>query len=197
MVLEYNKVMGGVDLLNQNVKNYAIQVRLKKWYWALVAWFFNIQMVQAWRLYRHTWKLRHELSRDQEKEEEERFEESLIGMQRVDKDNARKEREAKQKKNRLEEKKVEEIPLIDFIRQSIEQVLMRHSDHRESRIYQREQSRLSEGARKQVRFDLTRPHLVMDTEVRGVCQQCKGRSGFRCQTCNVALHPACFLDYHK
>jgi len=197
MVLEYNKVMGGVDLLNQNAKNYAIQVRLKKWYWALVAWFFNIQIVQAWRLYRHTWRLRHELKSEKDQEEEARFEESLAGLPRLDKENARKEREAMLRKSKLEEKKLEEIPLVDFIRQVVEQVIIKHSDHREAKIFQREHSRLSEATRKQVRYDLTRPHLVIVTEVRGVCQLCKGRSGFRCQTCNVALHPGCFVDYHK
>jgi hypothetical protein len=29
-VLENNKVMGGVDLVNETTKNYGIQVRLKK-----------------------------------------------------------------------------------------------------------------------------------------------------------------------
>lgn len=48
----YNKRMGGVDLLDNGEKNYSITTRVKKWYWAVYAWFCNITMVQAWRLYR-------------------------------------------------------------------------------------------------------------------------------------------------
>ena len=58
-VLLYNSTMGGVDLLNQTTKNYAVQFRNKKWYRSLWIWFLNVQMVQAWRLYRQTWRVRH------------------------------------------------------------------------------------------------------------------------------------------
>lgn len=46
-VLEYNATMGGVDQLNQNIKNYAIAFCLKKWYWSLYTWTLNVQLVQA------------------------------------------------------------------------------------------------------------------------------------------------------
>ncbi len=52
LILEYNKHMGGVDLLDGAEKNYAITTRVKKWYWAVYTWFLNVSMVQAWRLYR-------------------------------------------------------------------------------------------------------------------------------------------------
>ncbi|XP_065643178.1 piggyBac transposable element-derived protein 3-like [Hydra vulgaris] len=42
MVIDYNKTMDGVDLFNQNTKNYSISTRLKKWYWSLWTWFLNV-----------------------------------------------------------------------------------------------------------------------------------------------------------
>lgn len=53
MNAQYNKFMGGVDLVDNSEKNYAITTRVKKWYWCLYTWFLNICMVQAWRLYRY------------------------------------------------------------------------------------------------------------------------------------------------
>uniref|UniRef100_A0A0K2TQ85 PiggyBac transposable elementderived protein 3like [Maylandia zebra] n=1 Tax=Lepeophtheirus salmonis TaxID=72036 RepID=A0A0K2TQ85_LEPSM len=44
--------MGGVDLLDNMIANYAISLRRKEWYWCLYNWFLNVQMVQALRLYR-------------------------------------------------------------------------------------------------------------------------------------------------
>lgn len=51
-ILRYNAHMGGVDLLDAAEKVYRIHFRMKKWYWCLYAWFLNISMVQAWRMYR-------------------------------------------------------------------------------------------------------------------------------------------------
>ncbi|QQP53338.1 PiggyBac transposable elementderived protein 3like, partial [Caligus rogercresseyi] len=36
-----------------------ITSRTKKWHWALYNWFLNVQMVQAWRLYRRVGKLKN------------------------------------------------------------------------------------------------------------------------------------------
>ncbi len=38
----YNKSMGGVDLVDNAEKNYAITTRVKKLYWSIYAWFLNI-----------------------------------------------------------------------------------------------------------------------------------------------------------
>jgi hypothetical protein len=46
----YNMSMGGVDLVDNSQKNYAITIRVKKWYWCLYTWFLQLCMVQAWRL---------------------------------------------------------------------------------------------------------------------------------------------------
>ncbi|QQP48769.1 PiggyBac transposable elementderived protein 3like, partial [Caligus rogercresseyi] len=53
----YSQHMDGVDLLDNSISNYRIALRTKKWYWALYNWFLNVQMVQAWRLYRRVGKL--------------------------------------------------------------------------------------------------------------------------------------------
>ena len=52
MLKVYNTHMGGVDLIDNLVSCYAIHTRTKKWYWCTYNWFLNVQMVQAWRLYR-------------------------------------------------------------------------------------------------------------------------------------------------
>lgn len=192
-MLQYNRVMGGVDLVNETAKNYCIQVRLKKWYWALIAWFFNIMMVQAWRLYRSTYRQRHQLIRDQELDVSDVLNESLEGMKKLSKDQVRKERESQVRKRRTEEKKVEDIPLLEFVRQCVEQILLKHSQGREAKLHE---SQLSQGSRNLLRYDQTRPHFPVSTETKGVCQHCKQRSFIRCGTCNVALHIQCFVLYH-
>jgi hypothetical protein len=57
----YNMSMGGVDLLDNSIKNYAISTRVRKWYWCLYTWFLNVTMVQAGRLYRAHKKAQHRL----------------------------------------------------------------------------------------------------------------------------------------
>ena len=198
-VLDYNKTMGGVDLFNQSTKNYAISVRLKKWYWAVYAWFLNVQMVQAWRLYRNTWKQRHEEDKEEEKTKDGEFEEHLAasGLPRTVKEQKRRDREEEKKKVKREQKKVEEMPLLEFLLQAVELLMANHSDHkRKERMPHREVARLSTSNQQAVRFDHTKPHFVISSQVKGVCQSCKGRSSFRCQTCGVALHPDCFIGYH-
>lgn len=200
MVLDYNSIMGGVDLLNQNVKNYRITARLKKWYWSLWTWFLNVQMVQAWRLYQHTMKRRHQQLREKEEEDNKKFEEQLDsqGLSRPAKIPIRKAREEELKIKRREEKKKEDMSLLTFMRECVEMILQEHSDIRSNaRIHAREVgARLSGDSRQAVRFDQSRPHFIVKTDVRGVCQHCKARSYYRCDTCSSALHPDCFKAYH-
>ncbi len=49
----YNQHMGGVDLFDQQVAAYRIRIRPKKWWWSLFAWNVNVQVVNAWRVYRN------------------------------------------------------------------------------------------------------------------------------------------------
>lgn len=204
-VLEYNKNMGGVDMLNQSTKNYAIVFRKKKWYWSLWIWFLNVQMVQAWRLFRRIMRLRHLKIIEEEERQDLQWEEamnardiSMPPMNRWTKDAMRKEREEEKKKRRKEEKKVEEIPLLAFTRECVEVILNKHSDlHNVTRHQCERAARPSANTQASLRFDHTRPHFVIKSEVSyGVCQHCKKRSGYRCEVCQVALHPDCFRAYH-
>jgi len=192
MILDYNTSMGGVDLLNQNVKNYAISPRLHKWYWAPYAWFLNVQMVMAWRLFRRTMKQRHLQVREEEKIEDQELEASA--QPNTAKANLRKQREEERRKKRKEEKKLEEMSLLDFTRSCVEMLLMRHGEPRSQRPKAARASAVNNTA---IRFDTSIQHIVIRSPTNaGVCQQCRGRAGFRCESCNVALHPVCFKAYH-
>jgi len=191
MILEYNGSMGGVDLLNQTVKCYAISPRQHKWYWPIWTWFLNVQMVQAWRLYRRTLKRRHLEEREKEKEEDAELEAALMLFQQ--KERLRREREEERQKKRKEEKKKEEISLLDFTRECVELLVEKHGEARQSQL---KVGRLSAGSSVALQFDFTRPHLIVFTEVNGRCKLCHNRSQFRCETCNVCLHPKCFKDFH-
>lgn len=52
LLAEYNKKMGGTDRMDQNVGQYRIQIRNRKWYWALFTWLIDISINNAWCLYR-------------------------------------------------------------------------------------------------------------------------------------------------
>lgn len=54
LVGEYNRSMGGVDRLDQNIANYRIQIRNKKWYWSILTWLLDAATQNAWLIARHT-----------------------------------------------------------------------------------------------------------------------------------------------
>ena len=109
------------------------------------------------------------------------------------KHNERRDRVGERRKKRKEEKKLEEISLLDFIRDCVELLLLRHGEPRNQPAKAARASSLNKPA---IRFDSSIMHLVIRTNIAGVCQLCKGRAQFRCESCNVALHPACFKEYH-
>ncbi|KAK9685945.1 Transposase IS4 [Popillia japonica] len=52
MIAQYNKYMGGVDLHDNGVSNYRINVRGKKWWWPLfVINLLDSTIVNAWKIY--------------------------------------------------------------------------------------------------------------------------------------------------
>jgi hypothetical protein len=179
---EYNKNMGGVDLLDNGEKNYAITTRVKKWYWSIYVWFLNICMVQAWRLYRVHMAERHQVAeRHRVAEEEEPL------------NTNKKELEMAKKRRRTEERKKEEISLLEFTRQVVDLLFKRHSD---SASVSQLQPMLFPATLAEIRFDQGK-HLIRKTEQRGVCKHCKSRTLFRCLRCNVALHAEdCFYRFH-
>jgi hypothetical protein len=209
---QYNRCMGGVDLVDNAEKNYAITTRSKKWYWAIYAWFLNLCMVQAWRLYRAHMRNRHLLAQEKEKEDDEKWEEKM----KVDKytkifiDNERKEREKEKKRRRQEEKKTAEIPLLEFTRQVVVLTVKKHGEDKDDTITSQSvaSAKLSPMAGKltpggkltgavlqDVRYDSGR-HLPKKSTIQGVCKECKKRSIFRCTRCKVVLHAECFYTFH-
>ncbi|XP_022825709.1 piggyBac transposable element-derived protein 3-like [Spodoptera litura] len=50
--VKYNKYMGGVDRLDQNVGCYRIGIRLKRWYWQLLMFPLNVAVNNAFQLYK-------------------------------------------------------------------------------------------------------------------------------------------------
>ena len=47
---QYNKQMGGVDLLDKMIGNYRIQLTSKKWYWRIINNFIEVALFNAWRI---------------------------------------------------------------------------------------------------------------------------------------------------
>jgi len=196
---EYNKAMGGVDLLDNSIKNYAISTRVRKWYWAIYTWFLNVCMVQAWRLFRAFHKEKSKLQQQKEKEEDARWEEEMedSNLPRATVEEDRKERMKEKRRRRAEEKKLVEMPLLEFTRQVVDLTFWKHGAGENEVTSQRAATaRLTATTLAEVRFDSGR-HLPLVAEVRGVCRVCKKRSTYRCTRCDVALHTdLCFYKWH-
>ena len=94
------------------------------------------------------------------------------------------------------------MPYIDFVREVCVSIL---SIHKEPRVHPGPlpTPRVNAG---EMRFD-RQDHLIIKSGVKGVCQQCKilgcgkktnneKRTNYRCEKCDVALHPDCFKNFH-
>jgi len=190
----YNQAMGGVDLLDAMAKKYAITTRLKKWYWCFYGWYLNVSMVQAWRLFRAHFKELHQKKRELERVKDAEWEEEMINSNylKATVDEERRERDREKRRSRAEEKKLDDIPLLEFTRQVVEMTFIKFS---RGECVQRE-ARMTSATLAEVRYDSGR-HLVRMTKRRGVCKECKNRTTYRCIRCDVALHPdECFYLYH-
>lgn len=51
ILMDYNKHMGGVDIHDNGVANYRIQIRGKKWWWPLFTNSLDSCMVNSWKLF--------------------------------------------------------------------------------------------------------------------------------------------------
>lgn len=49
---QYNKFMGGTDLMDQNVNTYRISIRGKKWWWCIFSYLIDVSICNAWVLTR-------------------------------------------------------------------------------------------------------------------------------------------------
>ena len=52
VISEYNKNMGGVDLHDNDIANYRIRVRGKKWWWPLFTNVIDSAVVNSWKVHR-------------------------------------------------------------------------------------------------------------------------------------------------
>lgn len=50
----YNRAMGGTDRMDQDISQYRISIRGKKWYWALLTWLLDTAINNAWHIYKLT-----------------------------------------------------------------------------------------------------------------------------------------------
>ena len=55
----YNRFMGGVDRMDENISHYRINIRSKKWWWPLFAMLVDCSMHNAWQLYRDSEAAKH------------------------------------------------------------------------------------------------------------------------------------------
>lgn len=52
MIAQYNRFMGGTDRMDQNIAKFRINIRIKKWWWALFCFGIDVSLQNAWQLYR-------------------------------------------------------------------------------------------------------------------------------------------------
>jgi hypothetical protein len=170
-------------------------------------------MVQAWRLYRAHHKHKAELAQKKEREDDQEWEKKVLENKYPKSivDKQRKEREVENKRRRGEEKKLAEIPLLNFIREVVMLTVKKHSTTNRGAITSQSEAsatlgpiaagqlttggKLTAAVLEGVRYD-SGDHLPRKSKVRGVCKECSKRTIFRCIRCKVALHPECFYVFH-
>ena len=53
-IQKYNLNMGGTDRMDENIGKYRINIRCRKWYWAIMTWCFDVAICNAWQLLRQS-----------------------------------------------------------------------------------------------------------------------------------------------
>ena len=51
-------------------------------------------------------------------------------------------------------------------------------------------------AASQIRYDNYNHWLIRSDQEHARCKYCSGRSTYKCEKCNVPLHPQCHKNYH-
>lgn len=54
MIGEYNRYMGGTDLMDENISMYRVGIRGKKWWWPLFTWLLDVSVHNAWVVKKNT-----------------------------------------------------------------------------------------------------------------------------------------------
>jgi hypothetical protein len=52
LISKYNNGMGGTDRMDQNIHQYRIAIRCRRWYWQLFAFLLDVAVQNAWQLHR-------------------------------------------------------------------------------------------------------------------------------------------------
>ncbi len=102
------------------------------------------------------------------------------------------------RRRRTEERKLDEISLLEFTRQVVDNIVKKHST---PSVSTSQRAASAPGALEDVRYDSSR-HLPKMISTAGVCKHCREvkkiekRTKFFCGHCEVALHAECFFDFH-
>ena len=59
LIAQYNRFMGGTDRMDQNIAKFRINIRIKKWWWALFCFAIDASLQNAWQLYRDSAAAQH------------------------------------------------------------------------------------------------------------------------------------------
>ena len=51
VIKTYNKMMGGVDLVDQQIASYRPRIRKRKWWWPIWTWSLSLMLVNSWCLW--------------------------------------------------------------------------------------------------------------------------------------------------
>jgi hypothetical protein len=112
------------------------------------------------------------------------------------------ERESARKRRRTEERKLEEIPLLEFTRQMVVITIKKHDGGEGVEEPVPVQHHVASSWLVLAELEAIRygriDHLITKPvpHVSGVCKVCKKGRRFRCICCKVCLHPECFIDFH-
>jgi len=52
VIHQYKRYIGGTDLMDRNISNYRITIRMKKWWWSVFSFLLSSSVVNAWCLHR-------------------------------------------------------------------------------------------------------------------------------------------------
>lgn len=52
LIAQYNAFMGGVDQMDQNISNYRISMRKRRWWWPIFSWLLSACLNNSWQLSR-------------------------------------------------------------------------------------------------------------------------------------------------
>ena len=87
----------------------------------------------------------------------------------------------------------DKIPFLDFVRSTVMETLKLHGT---DRLRPGPALVLRGHSKEPVRRD-GKDHWIVSTDgSQPVCKVCAGRSSWKCEKCNIGLHPKCFKIYH-